>query len=320
MTEVTEGPPEPQILRLAAAGAHLDVSLTTVLRSRNEAAGRRTVNYAGVDLERYTLARGMPIDEPAYGIRAQPLIGMGPYDYSDQVRDPLALNTGADARWLPTAESYTEGGTWRPQSGGSIVWSSPPANAPVLDTDYSYVFGRSQVSRPALTFSDGQWMVLSTRGWAATAFTMAMVAVLKPGSGAMYGLLSSATQEVEQVSTDLGLNFRKGLVEVTMDGQLVSHESVDTLARPVMLILSLSSTAGLLYVLDRTKSSRSFSVKGLNTIDVELYLGRVSRAEDQDTTAHMDLLELDMYLDRALGWQEIEHLAAQLDSVYGVSS
>lgn len=267
--------------------------------------------------EDYLVEHGRPFDLPAVGVAVSTAIGIGAYEIATALPDPTGVTTGADARWLPTEDSFTAGGQWRSDSG-VLAWASAPGTSPVLDTDYSYRRGDAETYRPALVFNGGAFMALSSRGWASAAATVVLVAVLRPGYGPTSSLVESRGDN-DSPGTDFALRYGAGTVEARAGGQAVSHAANDTQARPVVLALSLGPEGGVLAVRGRTRSTQTFATGALRLLDTELYLGRNGTTADRSTTAVMDLLEVD-YFARALDATEVESLVSTLDACYGASA
>jgi hypothetical protein len=314
--------PDPEILEeavlplaLAPARVRMSAALGMALRTRTGDEEALPVRRAGVLVDPWTMAGHLPVPEPALGVRASTYATVGAHDYSDQAVDPLVLNTGADARWLPLESTYVAGGNWSSQGGGPLAFTAGPEHAPVLSAGYSYPLGRRVVQRPALTFEGGAWMQLQNLGWAAAGATVALAAVLRPGTGAGYALISSAPSEDPEVE----LVYSHGRLEVLHGGtQLVSLEVMGASVRPVVVMLSLGGV-GRVAVYGRQTLNRSFSTAGRRMVDLDVYLGRGAQGWDADSTAVMDVLEVDLFT-RALDWAEMETLAAALDSAYGIGS
>lgn len=314
--------PDPEIieeavlpLALAPARVRMSAALGMALRTREPGQEALQVRRAGVLVDPWTVAGHLPVPEPALGVRASTYATVGAHDYSDQPTEPLVLNTGADARWLPLESAYVAGGEWAPHGGGPLAFTAGPEHAPVLSAGYSYPLGRRTVTRPALTFDDGAWMQLQDLGWAAAGATLALVATLRPGTGAGYALVSTAPAEDPEVE----LVYSHGRLEVLRGGtQLVSLEVMGATVRPVLVVLSLGVT-GRVAVYGRQTLTRTFSTGGQRMVDLDVYLGRGARGWDADSTAVMDVLEVDLFT-RALDWAEMETLATALDSAYGIGS
>lgn len=288
------------------------------------------LRYAAFDMETPLVEDGVLTDTPANGALARSVAGVGLFEYSERLTDPLALATGATARWVPLEATYVPGVSWVPYEGSAAYqWLTSPEHAPVLDADYVYERDRDEVYRQAMIFNTSSWMTLSTDAFAPSS-TLVVVAVLNAGFGRHYGVLETKPPAAVADPDDpnapplapdhfgFGLRYSHGTVQVWSGSPVISHEAAATFARPVVLAMSLDSASGRLLVADRNRSSRTFSTKGFGLDDVLLYLGREGGGFDKTTNAAMDLLEV-LYFDRLLNFDELESLVTDLDAAYGVS-
>lgn len=283
------------------------------------------MRYAGFDTDDFVVHEGVPNGRPACEVRLTTRVGCGAFTVSDLPPAPADVHTGASARWLAGQKFASDGSSWLPAVGGGHALIAGQAAAPYLDEDYSFqVRGGAEVSMPAVVFSEGSWMMLDSTRFSAQAFTIAMVAVMHLNPLApMYGIFESYTNrdaagaELASELSDWGVRYRQGTVEIWSGGVLDIHSVLRAQARPVVIVAAVESAGGRLVVLDRNKSSLSFSTEKTRIYDSTLYLGRTGEQAGPGQSAWMDVLEVD-YFDHALTFEEISELTHALDSCYGV--
>jgi hypothetical protein len=275
------------------------------------------------ETEDYLVIDGVPTGGAPLQCRMRTVTGIGAYTYSDVPPAPADINLQSDARFLPTSGTFTEGVGWAPMVGSAFSLTCDPVYTPYLDDFYSFeVRGGDEVQLPAVVFSGDAWMMANDLGWTASAFTVALVAVLHPNPEApSYGIIESSHEsdpdDEEDTATDWGLRYNKGKITLWAGSQVVSHTVHQPLARPVIIMASIDATTGRFLVVDRNKSTRSFDTSGMKTYDVQLFLGRTGGDLSLVNTAEMDVLEFDFWA-RALDFDEMAHVVHELDSVYGV--
>jgi hypothetical protein len=284
------------------------------------------MRYAGFTSEDFVVHSGIPNGRPACEVRLTSKVGCGVYTSSEVPPTPAEVNTGATARWLAGQKFAPDGSSWLPAVGGGHALIAGPAAAPYLDSEYSFqVRGGEEVSLPAVVFSEGNWMKLDSTAFSAGAYTVAVVAVLHLNPVApMYGIFETYTQrelldtELATPLLDWGVRYRQGTIELWSGGVSDLHSVMRAQARPVVIVASFGDAAGgRLVVLDRNKSSISFSTEQMQLYDSTFYLGRTGDQAGPGESAWMDVLEFD-YFDHALTFDEINELTHQLDSCYGV--
>lgn len=277
------------------------------------------------------LEDGVLTDTPALGALVSTVAGVGAHDYNDQSTDPLAINTSATARWIAAdPNGFQPAVSWAPTQGdATLLWLTDGLTTPVYDPDYVYDHLDRQAYHPALVFDGGAYMQLNTPVTTVPAATLVVVAVLSAGLGAHYGVIESLATPVPPSSDpgadplppaprSFGLRYSHGQVQVWAGAPVMTHDAVVTIARPVIMALTVDAIQGQLMVVDRTRSTRTFSTDGFGVYNAQLQLGRVGNAEDASTNAVMDVLEV-LYYNRALPFGDLEALLADLDAAYGVS-
>lgn len=287
------------------------------------------VNYAGFTAEDFVVIDGIPNGRPICEVRMFSRVGLGAYTYSDIPPIPSEVDTGAVLRWLPSPGTFT-GDTWTPEVGTELNLVAQPTSEPTLDTGYSFqVRGGDEVSLPAVIFEDNAWMQIDNPDWSTNAFTVAIAAVMHVNpEGPTFGVIESFSTPVDDPSdddpanlastqTDWGIRYRQGIVEFWAGGVVVTHQVTQAQARPIVIVVSMSSAGGKLVVMDRTTSTRSLATDGIALFDTALYVGRTGGDFAPGQTAYMDVLEFD-YWDRALDFEEMAELTHLLDSCYGV--
>lgn len=282
------------------------------------------VEAAGFVLEDYMVLEGQPSGRPELEIRMFVRCGLGDYTFTDIPPAPVTVDTGATVRWLPSSDAFSPE-IWTPSHGAGI--NLVPGVAPFLDPDYSFsVRGGDEVSLPAVVFDGDAWLQLDNSGWSAQAFTFAIAAVMHQNpEGPTFGIFESQLDPPDPVDvddaptkpTDWGLRYRQGVVELFAGASVVTHPVSLPQNRVMMLAVSMDPTTGRLFVLDRNKSTRSFSTDGMSLFDIQLFFGRTGGLFDAGNTAYMDVLEID-YFDHALDFDELSGVASLMDEMYGI--
>jgi hypothetical protein len=113
------------------------------------------------------------------------------------------------------------------------------------------------------------------------------------------------------------VRYRQGTVEMWAGSTVVTHPVSLPQARVMVVGLAMDPKEGRLVVVDRNKSTRSFSTDGMSLFDVQLFLGRTGGDFDGGQTAYMDVLEVN-YWDRSLSFDELADVVHTMDSLYGV--
>lgn len=279
-----------------------------------------TTRRAAFDVENYLPWYGVAVDTPGLLASMATIGGIGTYTYGEPEVDPRLEDLGDAIRWIPD-DSYVLAGDWEPTIGDqSMSWTTPgPGTAPVLDPDYTYQRNDDlDLTRAALVFAGGQWLTVNQPGYVASGFTIVVVAVLHSGSGS-YSIVETVRPDVPADDVrSIALRYRAGVLSVVSNGALVSHALTTAHASPVIIGLSVDTVSGRLVVLERTRSSRTFSLAGAEPWDASLYLGRMRDTEEARYTAEMELLEV-AYWPSALPTAELDQYVSSLNAAYGVS-
>jgi hypothetical protein len=128
---------------------------------------------------------------------------------------------------------------------------------------------------------------------------------------------SATDEDAPERATDWGVRYRQGTMEMWAGSTVVTHPVSLPHARAVVVAVSMDPAVGKLVVVDRNKSTRSFSTDGFSLFDVQLFLGRTGGSFDAGQTAYMDVLEFN-YWDHALSFDELADVVHTMDSLYGV--
>jgi len=284
------------------------------------------LHLLGYDVEPYHVVAGYPMAESDGGAVVVLDVGLNGHATLPTFPAPLEVDTGADARWLPTTDSYTSAG-WTDVGGGAQLLP-PDAGSPQLLLGASYWRAGGYVDSPMVSIDDGEWLQVDSPGWSATQLCMIVVAVLRPPTGDWYGVIESGDSGPDTVldaatTPYLGLRY-------TGDGVLALHASTRLGAirldgghagapRPVIVGLAADLGAGTvrMIALDRTARLVGARLLSAHPLDAALYVGRCPSG--QDTTASMEILEID-YWSAAADDHELLTRAANLDRIYGVTT
>lgn len=281
---------------------------------------------AAFDLELGMIEDGVLTDTPEIGALVTSVAGVGRFEIDDQILNPFEVATNATARWMAQEGTFIEGVSWIPTEGdGALVWATDAGYSPVLDTEYTYSSGRRSISRPVLSFDGTGWMELSADQLSSPAATLIVVTALGHGLGESYGIIESSSltpgstgdDAGELVATGFGLRYNHGTIQVFAGAPVMSYETNLEPGQPMVLALTVGATEGRLMVVDRERSTRTFSTENFGAFDVDLVLGRVGQGFSEATNAVMALFEV-VYFERALGFDELEVVVSDLCAAYGV--
>ena len=279
------------------------------------------IDISSIQLLEYWIdERGIPRGYPPCGALYRVVGGTGVPQYTDVPPGADEVNLGCDCRWLPTEDSYTPDGLWRPQFGGNLNWLGQPPDLPYLDEGYSHlVRGGDEVAHNAVVIDGDSWLALDSSGTAAGAFTIILVAVFRPNpEGAAYSILESNTLNVTDPSViDWALRDEAGTLRLRAGTIRAQHALVFPQSRAVFLALALDPVQAKLMVAGKTKTTVVGSTAGISVYDLQLYLGRPGGNLVKAMTAQMDVLDLAFY-GRSLSFDELNDKLHLLDAVYGI--
>jgi hypothetical protein len=318
-----------------AAGA----ARTNALEITRPSNLRFEVQSTPVAVDPYLVVDGRPITDSGWGVASTSsvYIDSGALTSSQGYPSPAAARTGADYRFL-VSSSYVD-----TDGSGNRRWfavSNPNGNTfprivprqqgatvdPSIDSGYVYESRHKKVPRPAwIQNRQGYFELQANAGTATyTKATLMMVFVPHAGPGVMYPLYDSG--RVSSVANRLAVRYYKGQLRIYSSyARLLTYNIVLDHSEPMLLALSLDTDTniGRCMVVDRRRWSRSFNIKTFAGLDLNgligaQYLNNNTTTADYANIGDLDLLDVELWLGRALTFGEMEPVVSVLSSVFNV--
>lgn len=292
----------------------------------------------GLTLDPYVINNGQPEADTGFGVQDDSDITMAGSGITivQGIPSPLSISTGADYRWLPYSQyialNYNGYDRWFYMGGTAdthpqlyCIREYGATVDPKLHPTYSYTHRGLRVSRPAYTMNQKGMFGLQTQVGAAnyTASTITMVLVPHAGPGEFYCIFDSGN--VSNPNYTLSLRYAKGLLQIfDLGGRLLEYKTSLEHGEPIIVIMGFDGTTktGRLVVVDRRRTSRSFSSHLLSGLDFDGTVGgryqTGTTTPDWSRVGDMDILEVDMWLGKMLSFHEMEQQATLMAAVYQV--
>lgn len=209
--------------------------------------------------------------------------------------------------------------TANPSGRGSVR----QPGAPYVAAQYAYQGRRVSMSRPAMVFTGKGMAHLEPQRPAFSDVTLAMVFVTHPTPYPWAGIYEASW---EGFGEPLLLAYDHGHfdIEIAPRRQILRHRSIKSADSAMVVLLSFDTKAkeGRVVVLDDNRTSRTFSVDGLEFVSLTgmlAALGQGTLEKPWKWGAEMDLLELDIW-NKGMDYAELEAKANLLALAYGVVS
>lgn len=277
--------------------------------------------------DEYRIAKGWPVPVPDQEIRARTMVSAQGEILAARP-EARGLRTGADARWIADADTYSDIDLqWWPIQGEPVIWETTPDFAPTLVSEYEYERGNLIFSEDVLNFdADGAehlWTDLNPMLGGTTGYTVIMVAAMNSVYGNHLQSPYSGIWAPKEIADD-------GWVELSLQGHtlyLQTEQSKRTKALDISPLISGTAPFLLAMVVARpyttiyaaagpSSISKATMNVGNNVMQMNgnVVLGRSNG--DLLHAADMALLDLGVYADQLTPAQVRDEFAA-LSSVYG---
>lgn len=290
-------------------------------------------------VEDYQVAGGKAERKPQLGAMARSRSQVGSYSTTAGIEDALAVNIGAQRRWLADPAMWS-GGLWTPSVGSATIkWKGATVgagSAMYIDPVYDYQSRLGTLQRNAFVFPGSAWMTATGKMSSGTAWGLSFVAVLHGNDLASRATLIQSFQDdpndpdnfqtatgKKDICIDVAggdkLTLRTGGRQTYDRLQSVSDRPVIVVASGVMEVGTSGKGRARLLVVDRKYASHKFSHPDVGAADMRFLLGRPAiQISRKQGTARMDLMEIATF-NSELDAKEMWDIASKLDSVYGVS-
>lgn len=301
-------------------------------------------NIDGFIVPEFSVFAGVPAEDKGIGGRFGSSAGLDAQTVVTAPLDAKTLPVGSYARWMPYAEylgaSASSGRKWYPQ-GFAQADTSPRLTlytvlkvgaggilnghgtygigSPGIEETYSYSSSYGRISKPAMAFESGAAELLVPSSY--TSVTFGLVAVFHPSELPYYGIFEALNSAGNK---PLALRYAHGRLALYFDEHLVlKHESHAPSHSPAIILLSLNGATdtGKIMVVDKTRTTRTFDIVGLDYLSLRGVfgaLGQATTASPWRFPSEMDVLEFDIW-DRALDFPEMTSVANLMSLAYGVS-
>jgi hypothetical protein len=287
----------------------------------------KRAGYAVVEVEDYRVVDGLAVAHTWGRVDGSPLVSLAPrvddgggfqdglVDYGTWL-DPLEVDLGATARWVPRAGSF-DGIDWSPSVGNLDLRAGL---SPLLDTSYAYVRRGERVLGSAVRLADGDHLWTDGASWASEQVTVLAVVVLHQPEGQWFPVL--ALGPADGVGSTVGLHYTAyGTVEVHTGSLRGEHQLAMPAAsagRPVVVGLSLGAASRSLrtVTVDRSLVLGSHRVEFAPYLDARLWLGR--SGVDGGASAWVDVLDV-AYWTSSMDDGVLAARANRLGALYGVT-
>lgn len=295
---------------------------------------------ARLTLDPYLVQKGTPVADSGYGVAGMSTayIDAGGITVSQGIPTPGSISVGSDFRFLPQAVYTAVGGgavkRWFPVGGDVntypqlLVRKQGATEDPVIASAYSYEANHKKVSLPAYTMNTKGYFDIQTAGGSTVNYTKAtflMVFVPHGGPGDYYPLYDSGP--ITTAQRRFAVRYRKGCIQITASGTpLLQHQVYLDHSEPIIIAFSVdkdNGNVGRFVAADRRRTSRSFSVSSIAGMDMNAWIGMEPTTPGGSTPNYarvgdMDVLEIDMWLNKALDFRQLEAAVTLLAQVYRV--
>lgn len=295
---------------------------------------------AKLTLDPYLLVAGKPVIDEGWGIAATSTayLDASALTVGNTVPTPSSVSTGATQRFLPLSGDTAVGGggirRWWP-NGGTVasypqllVRAKNTVNSdPLLASNYSYEANHKRKNQPAWTINGAGYFEIQTGSGTTVNYNQAswvMVFVPHNGAGAYYPLYDSGP--ITTTGRRFAIWYRKGRIQIVASGTpLLQHQCYLDHSEPIIVGFSVDKTTniGRFVAADRRRVSRSFNVNSIAGMDMNAWIGAEPTTAGGSTpnwnrAGDFDILDLNMWLDKALDFRELESVVTLLAQVYSV--
>ena len=297
---------------------------------------------AMLNLSPYLVVGGQPVLDTGYGVEMDTscYIDSGGITAGSGFPTPAVAVTGADYRFLPSA-SYVA--TNSALSGSPKAWfavgktiSDYPQLVvrqqgatvdPVISSSYSYEWNHKRISLPSYTMNTkGYFQILTASGGSTNYSKASFVMVFVPhhGPGAYYPLYDSGA--ISTANRRFSLRYKKGVIELyAANGRILQHQVSLDHSEPIIVGFSYDGPGkiGRFVCADRRRVSRTFTTAYIDGMDMNANIGVMTTSPGSSTpnysyVADMDVMEVNIWLNKALDFRQLEDVVTLLSSVYRV--
>lgn len=311
--------------------ATLETARNSLLKFRQRQA-RLTLNP-------YLLEKGMPLGDSGFGVAGTTTcyIDTGGVTASAVIPAPGAVAVGSDFRFLPTAGTTAVGGggvrRWWPVGGTVATYPQLLARQqgatvdPIYTPAYSYEANHKRIAQPAWTMNTKGYFEIQTADGTTVNYNLAtflIVMVPHGGPGDYYPIYDSGP--ITTAQRRFAVWYRKGRIQITASGTaLLQHQVYLDHSEPFIMAFSVNKTTnvGRFVCADRRRTSRTFNVSSIAGMDMNAWIGMEPTTPGGATPNYarvgdMDVLEIDMWLNKALDFRSLEDSVSLLAQVYRV--
>lgn len=281
---------------------------------------------AGVQPEPYVVVSGRPMRDEGYGASIATTTGATVSATPTPIPTISAAAVTANKRWLGAFAN-----PWYPLqgsgSGASISFPTiAPHGDPVMDYVYTYQTPSGSRQQPALNFNGAGYGVFNPGTVKPPSATLCFVAVMNNDKQLYNGVFEADQTNRAAAGETLQIRYYHGRWDVWQaNRKVVSHQSRASVGEPQLFMLAMDATndSGRLLVIDKTKTSREFSVLGLDFASFVGVFGGVGQnvmvngLSQVRNRANFDVFEID-YWDRALTAAEMRQQGDLLALTYGI--
>lgn len=205
----------------------------------------------------------------------------------------------------------------------TFTWQTTTGATPLLRPSYSYYRAGGRVRSGAVVMDKGHYYWTDDVNWSSPELTVIMVAVLREPENEWYGVLETASPDLDVNPDTFGLRYtRQGTLALWSDQVLASVDLVTGMTRPaqpVVVGFNIDMVTNVATLLSVDSEIQTAAVTLPQRIDPtsRLMMGRSPLGELAN--ANMDVLEV-AYFETAMSAGGLHRLLASYDRLYGVTT